>query len=153
MRQKAKLKWVVDGDENSKIFHAAIKFKDRRNTIRGLNTNLGWTDDAKEIKQHVFDFFKDKFSRGKVGSPGLRGDLFRKLKIEEAEFLERPFEEEEIWEAIKSCGNNKSPGPDGFTFGFVKRFWGIIKDDLIKGVGVSGKRVKLVKGAILPFSL
>lgn len=146
MRQKAKLKWVVDGDENSKIFHAAIKFKERRNAIRGLNTNSGWTDNASEIKNHIFEFFKDKFSTGKKGGPGLRGDLFRKIAKKEAEFLERPFEEEEIWQAIKSCGNNKSPGPDGFTFGFVKRFWGIIKEDLVNGVRSFGMTGEISEG-------
>lgn len=31
--------------------------------------------------------------------------------------------------AVWDCGNDKSPWPDGFSFGFVKRFWDILKED------------------------
>ena len=37
-------------------------------------------------------------------------------------FLEENFSYEEIKNAIWSCGNEKAPGPDGFTFKFFKRF-------------------------------
>ncbi|KAL6563877.1 hypothetical protein OROHE_005117 [Orobanche hederae] len=39
---------------------------------------------------------------------------------------------EEVKEAIDSFDSNKSPGPDGFNFGFLKEFWDIYKGDLMK---------------------
>ena len=27
------------------------------------------------------------------------------------------------------CGSNKAPGPDGFNFKFVKRFWNLLEED------------------------
>nr|GEU71853.1 RNA-directed DNA polymerase, eukaryota, reverse transcriptase zinc-binding domain protein [Tanacetum cinerariifolium] len=38
--------------------------------------------------------------------------------------LERQVTLEEIKEAIWDCGSSKAPGPDGYTFAFVKKFWG-----------------------------
>ncbi|KAL4561960.1 hypothetical protein LXL04_034146 [Taraxacum kok-saghyz] len=38
----------------------------------------------------------------------------------------------EIKNAIWTCGGNKSPGPDRFTIEFFKKFWDIIKLDLLK---------------------
>nr|GFB99190.1 RNA-directed DNA polymerase, eukaryota, reverse transcriptase zinc-binding domain protein [Tanacetum cinerariifolium] len=37
---------------------------------------------------------------------------------------------DEIKEAIWDCGSSKAPGPDGYTFTFVKKFWGTIHKDL-----------------------
>ncbi|GJR02100.1 RNA-directed DNA polymerase, eukaryota [Tanacetum coccineum] len=37
---------------------------------------------------------------------------------------------EEIKEAVWDCGSSKAPGPDGFSFAFVKKYWDIIQKDL-----------------------
>ncbi|GKA66196.1 RNA-directed DNA polymerase, eukaryota, reverse transcriptase zinc-binding domain protein [Tanacetum coccineum] len=38
--------------------------------------------------------------------------------------------EVEIHAAICDCGSEKSPGPDGLTFAFYKKFWDLIKSDV-----------------------
>ena len=40
-------------------------------------------------------------------------------KAKKLENEAKKFSEEEIWEAIKGCGNNKSLGPDGMIITFV----------------------------------
>jgi hypothetical protein len=37
---------------------------------------------------------------------------------------------EEIEEVVKQSDGNKSPGPDGFNFAFVKKFWELLKGDV-----------------------
>nr|GEW60008.1 RNA-directed DNA polymerase, eukaryota [Tanacetum cinerariifolium] len=59
--QKAKIRWSIEGDENSKCFH--------------------------EVKRAVWD-----------------------------------------------CGTNKSPGPDGFSFEFCRKYWTTIDDDVFQAV-------------------
>ncbi|GJT61458.1 RNA-directed DNA polymerase, eukaryota [Tanacetum coccineum] len=44
--------------------------------------------------------------------------------------LESEVSNVEIKRAVWDCGTDKSPGPDGFTFGFYRRFWKIIKNDV-----------------------
>lgn len=44
--------------------------------------------------------------------------------------LERPFEEEEIKEAISYLAADKAQEPDGFTMAFFQEFWEIVKSDL-----------------------
>ena len=46
-----------------------------------------------------------------------------------ADWLERPFEEAEIFDVIQSFHGDKSPGPDGFPMAFFQACWGIVKSD------------------------
>ncbi|GJS93260.1 hypothetical protein Tco_0800228 [Tanacetum coccineum] len=42
---------------------------------------------------------------------------------------ESPISAIEIRNAVWSCGENKSPGPDGFTFDFFRKFWDVLGND------------------------
>ncbi|MCI43578.1 transposon TX1 putative protein, partial [Trifolium medium] len=37
---------------------------------------------------------------------------------------------DEIEAVVKECDGNKSPGPDGFNFAFVKAMWNLIKGEI-----------------------
>ena len=41
-----------------------------------------------------------------------------------------PFKEEEIRAAVWSCGSEKSPGPDGLNFKFIKQFLEVLNPDI-----------------------
>jgi hypothetical protein len=45
-------------------------------------------------------------------------------------WLTRPFELLEIEDVVKDCDGNKSLGPDGFNFAFVKSMWSLIKGEI-----------------------
>nr|KAJ0220280.1 hypothetical protein LSAT_V11C200080430 [Lactuca sativa] len=36
----------------------------------------------------------------------------------------------EIQSAVWLCGSDKAPGPDGFTFAFIKKYWDKISGDI-----------------------
>ena len=42
------------------------------------------------------------------------------------------FDEKEVKVALWECGNEKSHGPDGLNFKFIKEFWDFIKPDLLQ---------------------
>ncbi|GJV76791.1 hypothetical protein Tco_1508375 [Tanacetum coccineum] len=48
--------------------------------------------------------------------------------------LEIPISKEEIRNAVWGCGENKSPGPDGFTFEFFRKYWHIVGTDFCLAV-------------------
>nr|GEV12801.1 RNA-directed DNA polymerase, eukaryota [Tanacetum cinerariifolium] len=48
--------------------------------------------------------------------------------------LERGVSRDEIRLAVWDCGENKSPGPDGFTFEFFRKYWNCIGPDLCDAV-------------------
>nr|GEY77412.1 RNA-directed DNA polymerase, eukaryota, reverse transcriptase zinc-binding domain protein [Tanacetum cinerariifolium] len=41
---------------------------------------------------------------------------------------------ENLQSAVWDCGTDKSPGPDGFTFGFYRRFWKVIEKYVVEAV-------------------
>ena len=42
------------------------------------------------------------------------------------------FTEKEIKDAVWECGSDKTPGPDGLNFIFIKEFWEVIKIDVLR---------------------
>ncbi|GJZ61623.1 RNA-directed DNA polymerase, eukaryota [Tanacetum coccineum] len=79
--QKAKIKWSVEGDENSRFFHGMLNKKRSQLSIRGVMVDGMW--------------------------------------------IEKPNQD---------CGTDKSPSPDGFTFGFFRHFWSTIEADVFEAV-------------------
>nr|GEY54690.1 RNA-directed DNA polymerase, eukaryota [Tanacetum cinerariifolium] len=48
--------------------------------------------------------------------------------------LEQNVSNEEINSAVWDYGTNKSPGPDGFTFEFFRRYWKLLEHDILAAV-------------------
>ncbi|XP_071704573.1 uncharacterized protein [Rutidosis leptorrhynchoides] len=44
LKQKARIKWAIDGDENSRLFHSSIKRRNNSSNIRGLYINGEWQE-------------------------------------------------------------------------------------------------------------
>jgi hypothetical protein len=45
--------------------------------------------------------------------------------------LEGRFLDEEVRAVVADADGNKSPGPDGFNFNFFKKFWGLLKKEIL----------------------
>nr|GEW49051.1 RNA-directed DNA polymerase, eukaryota, reverse transcriptase zinc-binding domain protein [Tanacetum cinerariifolium] len=60
--QKSKVKWSIEGDENTKYFHGILNKKRIQSAIRGVLTNVVWIDDLVAVKNAFLLHFKDRFS-------------------------------------------------------------------------------------------
>ncbi|XP_071705014.1 uncharacterized protein [Rutidosis leptorrhynchoides] len=135
LKQKARLKWTLEGDENTKFFHAIIRRKNTKCNFRGLNINGAWIEDPTMPNGPLHSVSVTRPVGQSTASPinnSVQGSF--KLSDSQAVDLEMQFSEEEIWEAVKGCANNKAPGPDGFNMRFFKKFWAIISADLIEAI-------------------
>ncbi|XP_071728625.1 uncharacterized protein [Rutidosis leptorrhynchoides] len=134
LKQKAKVRWNLEGDENTSFFHSMIRFRNNKCNIRGIFDDGVWNEDPRVIKTAAFNHFKKQFEDPNTDWPCLEDLSYPSISRNEATDLELPFTETEIFEAINDCGSNKAPGPDGFNLRFYKKFWDVIKFDLIAAV-------------------
>nr|GEW29477.1 RNA-directed DNA polymerase, eukaryota, reverse transcriptase zinc-binding domain protein [Tanacetum cinerariifolium] len=108
--QKAKVRWAIEGDENTKYFHGILNKK-------GL------------ILQSVGSFLTVN---------GFPTPISEDLKS----FVSY----DEIKRAMWDCGTNKSPGPDGFSFNLIRKFWNIIYEDVVAATKEFFATVKFPRG-------
>lgn len=64
--------------------------------------------------------------------PMFKSNKFIKLSKEDSKSLKMRFSKEEIWRAVRGCGSSKVSGSDGFNFRFIKRYWKVIKGEVIR---------------------
>lgn len=127
LHQKARIRWLKYGDENTSYFHHIINLNKASNRINGLMINGLWSSDPIAIKNELFRLFKKQFSEAMRRRPSFHNYGLKQLKQEETTMLIEPFGEDEVWRAIKDCDGNKAPGPDGFSLKFFKKFWADLK--------------------------
>nr|GFA30431.1 RNA-directed DNA polymerase, eukaryota, reverse transcriptase zinc-binding domain protein [Tanacetum cinerariifolium] len=104
--QKAKIRWSIEGDENSKYFHGIMNKKRSQLAIRGTLANSIFFDFTFPIR----------------------------LSSHQVQDFERTVTYEEVKRAVWDCGTNKSLGPDGFSFEFYRKYWTTIDDDVFQAV-------------------
>uniref|UniRef100_A0A251V012 Putative RNA-directed DNA polymerase, eukaryota n=1 Tax=Helianthus annuus TaxID=4232 RepID=A0A251V012_HELAN len=129
LRQKSRCKWAIEGDENSAFFHRLINNRKKRNGIPGLNIGGEWIFKPKEVKREVLRFYRKLFTDKAPYRPALVCQGLKQLEMGDIEFLSGEFTEKEIKDAAFGCGADKAPGPDGFNFKFLKRFWRFFECD------------------------
>jgi hypothetical protein len=128
--QRSRVRWLQEGDTNSKFFHGCLKARQRRNTISCLQVGDRWVDTSVEIEEEVTRFFQNHFSSSSWPRPKLNAVPFPCVTDGENSLLMAPFGVEEIEEVVLKSDGNKSPGPDGYNFAFVKRFWPLLKGEI-----------------------
>lgn len=76
--QKARSRWLVEGDVNSSLFHRVINYKRKKNEIVGMKFNGRWVEGVDAVKKGNFEHFKDHFSRKTGRRPLLSSNSLRR---------------------------------------------------------------------------
>ncbi|GJU81763.1 putative RNA-directed DNA polymerase, eukaryota, reverse transcriptase zinc-binding domain protein [Tanacetum coccineum] len=108
-----------------------INSKFARTRINGIYYNGSWISEPSIIISHIYNFHKAKFEDNLNPRPRFTSNLFKKILESDSYILDAPFSSDEIKNAVWDCGGGKAPGPDGFTFKFIKQYWDTIGKDFI----------------------
>ncbi|MCH86118.1 hypothetical protein A2U01_0006972 [Trifolium medium] len=91
LKQKSSIRWVKEGDSNSRYFHQAIKSRRRRNQLVALKYGDQWLQGVDEVKGYVKSYFENNFKERWEGRPNLNGIQFQSLSAEDNLLLLAPF--------------------------------------------------------------
>ncbi|GJY32697.1 RNA-directed DNA polymerase, eukaryota [Tanacetum coccineum] len=132
--QKAKIKWSVEGDENSSFFHGMLNKNRSQLSIRGVMADGVWIENPDLVKDEFVQHFSSRFGKPTDIRASIDMNFPKVLSSVQKEELECDVSKEELKRAVWDCGMDKSPGPDGFTFGFFRKFWSTIENDVYEAV-------------------
>nr|GEZ36427.1 RNA-directed DNA polymerase, eukaryota [Tanacetum cinerariifolium] len=132
--QKAKIKWVIEGDENTRYFHGVLNKKRSQLNIRGIMVDGKWTEKSNNVKLEFLHHFRNRFDKPIDNRVHIDMNFSKSITIDQQMDLECAVSKEELKRAVWECGTDKSPGPDGFSFGFYRQFWSSIKNDVFAAV-------------------
>lgn len=91
IKQQEKIKWFIDGDENSAVFHDLVNNKKRRNKISGLVIDRVWVTQHEIIKSEIYSFYPKKFQERWPSRPKFISRNFSSIDPTTRENLEIPF--------------------------------------------------------------
>ncbi|KAM5549757.1 hypothetical protein ABKV19_000925 [Rosa sericea] len=145
--EKARVRWVREGDRNSCYFHTLAKIRRARSSITSLRIGNDLVDDVNILRDHVVQHFTSAFSDdGNIDDTGLVENLIPSMvsDSENCSLLAIP-SAEDVKNVVFSMNVDSAPGPDGYTGHFFQASWDVVGLDVVRAV-----RSFFQSGYILP---
>ena len=79
----------------------------------------------------ITHFYRQLYSETEVHRPLLDDVAFSIIFEEDASWLDRPFDEDEVFGVVHDFNGDKAQGPDGFTMVFFQSCWSMVKTDIM----------------------
>ena len=134
-KQKAGKNWVLQGDGNTHFFQQFMNGRRRKKQISFLDSDNGEIRGQKNITNHIVEYYKQLFGHNSPCSMFLGENFWPSdLNLEETDKAQliRPFSLDEIKEVVMILKENSALGPNGFSVSFFKKFWELVKGDMLK---------------------
>lgn len=129
-RQRSRIRWLREGDANTKLFQAVANGRRSKNFIPKIRHGTEIITDQDKIED-VFSKVYDNL----LGMAHARGHTFDfdhlGMPVLDLSDLEEIFLEDEVWQVIKEIPPDRAPGPDGFIGLFYHKAWPVIKQDIM----------------------
>ncbi|XP_025628190.1 uncharacterized protein [Arachis hypogaea] len=135
-REKSRIKWLKEGDQNTRFFYQKFQSRMRRNIIwRLVGRDNEIASKPEDIAKVAEDYFCDIFTSSCSADPNpYLEDLEPKVTASMNRRLQRPVTMDEVKRATFSVHAQSAPGDDGFTAKFFHFFWDIVGGDVFKAV-------------------
>ena len=118
-RQRSRLKWVKEGDANTKLFQAVANGRRTKNYIPYIKHGSEIITDQERMVDTFTEVYKQLMGTTHAREHTL--DLqFLQMEPKELSSLEEIITEEEVWQVIKEMAPDRAPGPDGFIGAFYQ---------------------------------
>ena len=122
-RQKSRVLCVREGDKNTKFFHCIANSHRRINSIDRLMVDGVLSSDPAAIENCISQFYRQFYLEDVAHRLVLDDVEFSTISVEDASWLDRPFEEEEVFGVINDFNGDKALGLDGISIAFFQSCW------------------------------
>ena len=130
-RQKSRVLWLKEGDNNTKYFHKMANSNRRRNYMKKVEVDGIVHENVVDIRDNVVAFYESLYQEKEAWRPSAEGLDFVSIGAEDGAHLEREFDREEVFTVLKDLKGDKAPGPDGFSMAFFHKCWKVVGDDVM----------------------
>lgn len=111
-RQGSRIKWLLEGDSNTRFFHATIRARRARNTIRRIDDAGVVLEDESQIRYAFRRRFSSLFANNFQVEPIDDGLVLPTLSDHDAQLLVRHVTLDEIQGVVMATSDDRAPGPD-----------------------------------------
>lgn len=120
-------RWGI-GDQNTAMFHRALKQKYQHNKIyTSVDAHGKWVDSPKDVPKAFLDLYEQLL--------GSKMTNRRSVVSEDMiEMLRKPYIAGEVKRALFDIDENMAPGPNGFGSKFFKASWDTFGDEVCLAV-------------------
>eukprot|EP00253_Pinus_taeda_P007220 PITA_07220 len=149
-RQKSRVQWLKEGEQNTKFFHRSTLDYRSANKILKLKNEAGETlqnhkDISSLLTRHFKHIAQETQDERTKAIESLAQAIPSIITTKQNLALLREVSMEEVEEVVKSMPNNKALGPDGFTINFYKACWPTIKTKVWEVVEDSRRSCTILK--------
>ncbi|XP_042051496.1 uncharacterized protein LOC121796781 [Salvia splendens] len=134
-RHKAALRWLEDGDKNTRFYQSWVKQKRVRLRIHKINVNGCELTEDSAIQASAVEFYQNLLApcNPVLTEPDL-SLLHRLPPSESLAALPEPPDADEVKRAVFDISANSAPGPDGYSALFFQACWSIVGSDVVDAV-------------------
>nr|GEW42373.1 hypothetical protein [Tanacetum cinerariifolium] len=142
---------INQGDNDVELVAKRTKIMNSIHDIergKGILNDGVWIEDPIKVKDALLNHFAERFSYPCHTRLRLEVQFPNRITVEQRLDMERDITYDEVKKAVWDCGSDKSPGLDGFTFGFYRRYWRFMGSDVVAAVNHFFQYGQFPKGGV-----
>ncbi|KAL6580244.1 hypothetical protein OROMI_008268 [Orobanche minor] len=126
-KQKSHVKWIVEGESNSKFFHTIVKNKRQKNFIHSIRENGHYINTPEEIKNWAISYFLDCFAENQPCLGEIDPLMMpKRVSNEHNNILCASPSFDEIRKCVFELDGDSIAGPNGFNAKCFQVCWDIV---------------------------
>eukprot|EP00253_Pinus_taeda_P001927 PITA_01927 len=156
-KQKSRIQWLKEGEQNTKFFHrSALDYRSANKILEMKNKNgeplRNHHDISTLLREHFNSIALEPHLDREEAIKELLKAIPKSINSDQNWALCREITLGEVEEAVNSMSNDKAPGPDGFTINFYKACWHIVRQevwDVVEDSKRSGSILKSINSTFI----